>query len=380
MGLQNITELVIGKIVPNSQSMFDIIGTAATQFSAVKNQLSKFELKKGKNGEFDKKIRLDEIDSKIAECHANLQADPPPDSIQRVTALDSNQCLSGTYYLNAIFKIPQSVMSESEAKKYRQTRSIELNPNDLQYYLVKENMFFKDEIIGPFSGSELPDNGLDLSSVSGDVQKAIPIAAKFLANNELQYPMRMYGPNNEKLYNKVYVNYENALSVAEQKLINELTLNGVRLEGISDDPLAILEITTNTNSDVFKIFNVDLNNSAANYLVDTQKIHDNCATVNNSCPVLENGNKNSLVCKKLLDWEKWQLILNAKDKVNAANLINNQNIGIQGALISSISPKLAGQIEFGPTAVKVESSFFNLDFNAWKGKVTDPESVFNLRI
>jgi hypothetical protein len=64
----------------------------------------------------NKKKRLAEIDAELEKCTTYLKYDPDPMAENRVKALDKNPCVSGMYYLNAVYKNIQSEMSEELAK------------------------------------------------------------------------------------------------------------------------------------------------------------------------------------------------------------------------------------------------------------------------
>jgi hypothetical protein len=64
----------------------------------------------------NKKARLEEIDAELKKCKTYLSADVDPMAESRVSALDKNPCVSGMYYLNAVYKEVQSEMSEELAK------------------------------------------------------------------------------------------------------------------------------------------------------------------------------------------------------------------------------------------------------------------------
>lgn len=51
-----------------------------------------------------RKQRLEQIDSLIAQCNRYLTAMPDPFAISRVAHLDKNPCITGNYYVNAIYK------------------------------------------------------------------------------------------------------------------------------------------------------------------------------------------------------------------------------------------------------------------------------------
>jgi hypothetical protein len=72
--------------------------------------------KKVDTTKINKKQRLAEIDAELKKCEQYLQYDPDPMAASRVKALDSNPCVEGKYYLNAVFKNIQSEMSEELAK------------------------------------------------------------------------------------------------------------------------------------------------------------------------------------------------------------------------------------------------------------------------
>jgi hypothetical protein len=67
---------------------------------------------------------LAQITAEINKCNAYLKTTPDPFAASRVQALEANPCVSGMFYLNAIFKEAQTTKSEAEAVKYRQQKNI----------------------------------------------------------------------------------------------------------------------------------------------------------------------------------------------------------------------------------------------------------------
>ena len=65
--------------------------------------------------------KLKSIQSQIKQAEAYLKMDPNPFAQNRVDSLSKNPCISGKYYLNAIFKDTQTVASEEAAISYATT-------------------------------------------------------------------------------------------------------------------------------------------------------------------------------------------------------------------------------------------------------------------
>ena len=70
-----------------------------------------------------------------------MQMDPNPFAEQRVKTLSNNPCLSGKFYLNAVFKDTQTIQSESAAINYATTNRL----SDRLY----SNYFYNAYIIYP---------------------------------------------------------------------------------------------------------------------------------------------------------------------------------------------------------------------------------------
>lgn len=301
---------------------------------------------------------MNNVSAKIMDCHANLQADPPPDAIQRVQALDSNPCLTGNYYLNIMFKNAASTLSELEAAKKRVASSVVIQNSAMDYYLVREWTFASDTIDGPHKG--LPENFQKINNEK-EAEKYLSTAA-----SGIQLPSTVY-KDGKRYYDKIYVNVDSLLKTSENVLTglisSQLAANGIKF----------VDKNYNGKSDpkLYKVFKCDLSEDIKPFLVDTQKIFNNCG----KCAQL--GQTNNLVCKKLLDWEKWQLALRAKYLAAIANSLNaSKKTKIPFApVIDENLMYLTIEIIYGPTIAEVTNSFYNIDYSAWKGQIIDPDSV-----
>ena len=348
--MKSIAETVIGKIIPAAKSMFDMANGAVGLY----NKASSLWLKMGKDGKFDKKIRLEEIQEKIKICEANLQADPPPDAIQRVKSFDENQCFTGMYYLNAMWKNPPDVFSTEEAKKYRNTETYIVQPNELQFFIVKENLFFANDIQGPFSGEYLPNNSTELPEkpslpptiTEQDSREQTPAEVeeayqdyeeamteynqrvKEIEDPNIKYPLQMYEANGEKWGDKVYVSFQPAIDSIIKKLETNLEESKVKViqsrktikidegsDSLEEELSEQEDETLNKIADKeeWKVFTPTIDSELSQFLVDTQKIYDECAILG-KCGVLDKGNKNALITEKLLDWGAWQQWVKTKIK------------------------------------------------------------------
>lgn len=99
-----------------------------------------------------KEKRLAEIQSQIEYCSALMMALPDADVETRVRTLDENPCITGTYYLNAIYNENQVVSSEIEAQK----EIVEVQK--LVRYDESNYKYSNTELVEMLSGLESDDN------------------------------------------------------------------------------------------------------------------------------------------------------------------------------------------------------------------------------
>jgi hypothetical protein len=72
----------------------------------------------------NKAAYLAQITGEINKCNAYLKMTPDPFAASRVQALESNPCISGIFYLNAIYKDSQIKKSEEAAVAYRKQKTL----------------------------------------------------------------------------------------------------------------------------------------------------------------------------------------------------------------------------------------------------------------
>lgn len=85
--------------------------------------------KKQEQKTIDKQKRLKEINERLSICDAYLKMELDPTVKSRVDALAKNPCLSGMFYLNAIYKTSFRCSEEEakeNAKKCRTRQTIEI--------------------------------------------------------------------------------------------------------------------------------------------------------------------------------------------------------------------------------------------------------------
>lgn len=111
--------------------------------------------KKNKPKLIDKDKRIAELKKQILICDANMQVDPDPTAKSRVDALVKNPCLSGMFYLNAIYKEDQEASEEEKiaaAKKYRKIETVEYQYSAGEqpisvFYIENNGFFMKDDAL-----------------------------------------------------------------------------------------------------------------------------------------------------------------------------------------------------------------------------------------
>ena len=92
----------------------------------------------------NRKKRMTEISEKIKECDAYLAMDVDPTAQNRVKAMEDNPCVSGVYYINAIYKTPQEYqLTPEQTRKLAQSNgnwesfSVDYNNIGTGYIVVK---------------------------------------------------------------------------------------------------------------------------------------------------------------------------------------------------------------------------------------------------
>lgn len=96
--------------------------------------------------------RLAQLSAEIQKCEKMCQQYPDPTAESRVNAIIKNPCLSGMFYLNAIFKNSKEEWSESAALKYRSTSRVDYEfeePTIEGWVVVEGGLFESDNLIGP---------------------------------------------------------------------------------------------------------------------------------------------------------------------------------------------------------------------------------------
>lgn len=93
--------------------------------------------------------KLKSIQAQIKQAEAYRKMDPNPFAQQRVEALSQNPCISGKYYLNAIFKDTMTMESEEAALSYATTSEYtEASYSSYFYkaYVIYPEFWSKDRI------------------------------------------------------------------------------------------------------------------------------------------------------------------------------------------------------------------------------------------
>ena len=86
--------------------------------------------------------RIQQIKAAITQCEAYMKMDPDPAVTDRVTKLESNSCLEGMYYLNAIYKDMQYERSTSEAIKYLESKA---GSKQMEYIMFAQEKYSNGE-------------------------------------------------------------------------------------------------------------------------------------------------------------------------------------------------------------------------------------------
>lgn len=93
--------------------------------------------------------KLKSIQAQIQQAEAYRKMDPNPFAKNRVDSLSKNPCISGKYYLNAIFKDTMTVESEEAALSYATTSEYtEASYSSYFYkaYVIYPEFWSKDRI------------------------------------------------------------------------------------------------------------------------------------------------------------------------------------------------------------------------------------------
>lgn len=95
----------------------------------------------------NKQKRLSELRAQIEQCDAYIKMGNDPSAAVRVQALDKNPCLSGMYYLNAIYKNPQNEFSEEAVRQYsiyNEKHTIPYNTATINGYVLVEGSLWRN--------------------------------------------------------------------------------------------------------------------------------------------------------------------------------------------------------------------------------------------
>lgn len=124
----------------------------------------------------NRKKRMTEISEKIKECDAYLAMDVDPTAQNRVKAMEDNPCVSGVYYINAIYKTPQEYqLTPEQTRKLAQSNgnweSFSVDYNNIGTgYIVVKNFWTKNNVYGPYSIHQLDAEIANLIEKNGDIE------------------------------------------------------------------------------------------------------------------------------------------------------------------------------------------------------------------
>lgn len=93
--------------------------------------------------------KLKSIQNQMKQVETYMQMDPNPFAKNRVDSLSKNPCLSGKFYLNAIFKDTQTVESAEAAINYATTNSLTYCKYSQYFYdayIIYPEFWSKDKI------------------------------------------------------------------------------------------------------------------------------------------------------------------------------------------------------------------------------------------
>ena len=233
----------------------------------------------------DKKKKLIDRDKRIAElkeqiliCEANMQVNPDPTAKSRVDALVKNPCLSGMFYLNAIFKEDQEASEEEKiaaAKKERTITTVEYKYSDSKqpisvFYIEDNGFFMKDDAL------ELQYNSFNeidtlITNLNSGARPGISKKGKKTLNEDFH----------------IYVDIKKFLKDYGNSMVDESNNFG----GQDDE-----------NFNELALFDSYLDGIYGNFYEDTLKIMYKLSNPN----VLTNGVKGVPRCKKLFNYGKFK--------------------------------------------------------------------------
>jgi hypothetical protein len=269
--------------------------------------------------------RLAQLSAEIKRCEKMCQQYPDPTAESRVNAIIKNPCLSGMFYLNAIFKNSKEEWSESAALKYRSTNRVdyEFEEPTIEGWVVVEGGFFEsDNLIGP------------INSIAG-----LESAAKSAETEDRKV--------NDGI--TIYLNADALLQYAADMAMGEL--EDANAEAAEDE-----------DSPSYKVFNTSLIGPFGKFYYPTIKV---LKSVKNPATITT-GIEGVPKCERLFIWSKFskfcetqKQFANGDEKTPKENRIDNEQL-------EKIAPYLFRwqfEVTTGPERVKEEVTFKNLSKN-----------------
>lgn len=197
--------------------------------------------------------RIQQIKAAITQCEAYMKMDPDPAVTDRVTKLESNSCLEGMYYLNAIYKDMQYERSTSEAIKYLETLYINIPYESSQYimpgYIIRNQGFWqKQKLEGPFNSVnslKLRINELTNEGLISSVDFTAYINVNFIINQIAEKTLAEYNPKIEIENQRVPIKYKIVSSILDPIFIDYLeTTSSILIHLENPSPLELIARST----------------------------------------------------------------------------------------------------------------------------------------
>lgn len=297
--------------------------------------------------QIDKNKRIKEIDERIKQISAYMQA-ADPGAQSRVAALDKNPCMSGLYYLNGVYKVPSTIMVTPAPMSKRQTIEKRYGYDDfkIEGYVVENNgLFTKDHITGPFNSiSQLNSEITRLNSLKkelhDDYQVYINLDGLYAHVSGL-----MTEELNTDIKSKI------AVKKTEIKKITDSGLNDTTDIQNEDD---ILDLESDIQSMPQQmVYDLSLNSIYNGCYEDTIKI---LKTVDNPS-YLENGIPGIIKTSKLLEWGNFKKTIDIQNQIIEKNEINGEFPYLTGWIFN---------ITYGPDKSEKTFNFQNFMKNEFK--------------
>jgi hypothetical protein len=269
--------------------------------------------------------RLAQLSAEIQKCEKMCQQYPDPTAESRVNAIIKNPCLSGMFYLNAIFKNSKEEWSESAALKYRSTSRVDYEfeePTIEGWVVVEGGLFESDNLIGP------------IDSIAG-----LESAAKSAETKDRKV--------NDGI--TVYLNADALMQYAADMAMEELA--DANAEAAEDE-----------ESPEYTVFNTSLIGPFGKFFYPTIKV---LKSVKNPATITT-GIEGVPKCEKLFIWSKFSKFCETqKQFANGTKDTPDEN-KIDNEQLEKIAPYLFRwqfEVTTGPVRVKEEVTFKNLSKN-----------------